>query len=80
MRTVSRTETLYHVIQISVLVFCLFALAGCQSTMQVLSAVDYACVDIQADGPWTDSGMQGRGIVLPEGETLTEDTIAKLCE
>lgn len=58
----------------------LLALTGCTNTMQVLQAVDYACVDIQADGPWTDSGMQGRGIVVPEGETLTPETVERLCQ
>jgi hypothetical protein len=61
------------------ILFAVLALAGCASTEAVLKGVDYACVDIQADGPWTDSGMQGRGIVLPEGETLTAETIDRLC-
>lgn len=61
------------------IVLCaLMALGGCTS-VDVLSQVDYACVDIQVDGPYTDSGMQGRGIVLPDGETLTPETVDRLC-
>ena len=65
--------------RIILLCTALLALTGCQSTTDVLQGLDYVCVDIQADGPMTDSGMQGRGIVLPEGETLTAETIDRLC-
>ena len=57
----------------------LVVVSGCQSTTDILAGLDYVCVDIQADGPMTDSGMQGRGIVLPEGETLTAEAIDRLC-
>jgi hypothetical protein len=63
-----------------ILLTCFVALNGCASTEKVLSGVDYACVDVSVDGPWTDSGIAGRGIVLPEGETLTAEAITALCE
>lgn len=56
------------------------ALAGCSSAGTVLSDIPYACIDIQIDGPWTDSGAQGRGIKLPDGQTLTPETVAALCQ
>lgn len=62
-----------------VLVATALMLNGCSSVTDTLAGVDYACVDIQVDGPYTDSGAQGRGIKLPEGETLTPETIAALC-
>ncbi len=76
----NKTAKIAHIVAIAALVMCLFTLAGCQSVLAVLSEVDYACVDLQADGPWTDSGMQGRGFVLPEGVELTDELIASLCE
>ena len=66
----------------AVLCFCIaliLALAGCQSVESTLGAVDYACVDIEIDGHTTDSGLLGRGVVIPEGETLTAETIDLLC-
>lgn len=57
-----------------------FLLAGCESTIQVLDKVDFACVDITLDGPATESGLEGRGIILPEGRELDQTTIEALCE
>lgn len=54
------------------------SLAGCQNTMTVLEGADYVCVEGQLDGPYTDSNASGRGIKLPEGETLTPATIEAL--
>jgi hypothetical protein len=62
------------------LISALLLLNGCGSTEHVLAGLDYACIDVQGDGYFTDSGIQGRGIVIPEGETLTPETIAALCE
>jgi hypothetical protein len=61
------------------LVFILFALSGCSSTMQVLEGVDYGCADIEVDGYFTDSRATGRAIKIPEGETLTADTVEAIC-
>jgi hypothetical protein len=61
-------------------VICLgLALNGCASVEKTMSAVDYACVDIEMDAKTSDSGILGRGVVLPEGETLTAETIDLLC-
>lgn len=62
-----------------ILALTILGLQGCESTERVLSGVDYACIDIQGDGYFTDSGIQGRGIVMPEGETLTPETVEALC-
>jgi hypothetical protein len=55
------------------------ALTGCASVEKTMSAVDYACVDIEMDAKTSDSGILGRGVVLPDGETLTAETIDLLC-
>jgi hypothetical protein len=56
-----------------------FVLIGCASVEKTLGAVDYACVDIEIDPHSSDSGMLGRGLVLPDGEQLTPQTIDLLC-
>jgi hypothetical protein len=52
---------------------------GCQSTTSALQSVDYACVDIELDAPYTESSVLGRGIILPEGRELSQETIESLC-
>lgn len=54
----------------------LLAASGCSS----LERLDYVCVDVYADGPWTDSRAEGKGIKLPEGETLTPELAAAICK
>lgn len=54
-------------------------LSGCASVEKTLGAVDYACVDIDVNPHTSDSGMMGRGLVLPEGETLTPEVVDLLC-
>jgi len=63
----------------TIIVASLLLLTGCQSTESILQGLDYACIDVQADGPWTDSGAQGRGVKLPEGETLSPELAEVLC-
>lgn len=74
------TESLYKATLAAVLVVAMVLLTGCQSTENVLSGLDYACIDVQADGPWTDSGAQGRGVKVPDGETLTPELAEVLCQ
>jgi hypothetical protein len=47
--------------------------------MAALEGADYVCINGNVDGPYTDSAASGRGIKLPEGETLTPETIEALC-
>jgi hypothetical protein len=63
-----------------VLIAALLTLTGCETTQSILEGTDYACVDVQLNGHWTASGAQGRGIKLPEGETLTPETVEALCD
>jgi hypothetical protein len=59
----------------------LIALSGiaCQSTTSALQSIDYGCVDIELDMPYTESSVLGRGIILPEGKELSQETIDSLC-
>jgi hypothetical protein len=72
--------SIYRIALAVILTCTLVLLTGCQTTERVLSGLDYACVDVQVDGMATDSGAQGRGIKLPEGEALTPDLVQALCE
>ncbi len=56
-----------------------FALTGCATGEKILGSIDYGCVDIDINPHTSDSGILGRGVVLPEGETLTAETIDLLC-
>lgn len=62
-----------------ILTLSIFGMTGCASVQNTMSAVDYACVDITIDTTVSDSGILGRGIVLPEGESLTAETVDLLC-
>lgn len=54
----------------------LILLTGCSS----LERLDYVCVDITATGPMTGTRADGKGVKLPEGEKLTPELAAVLCE
>ena len=54
-------------------------LSGCSSVEKTLGAIDYGCVDIDVNPHTSDSGLMGRGIVLPEGQVLTPETVELLC-
>jgi hypothetical protein len=69
----------WKLLLVAVLIAVVLTMTGCESTQTILSGLDYACIDIQGDGYFTDSGLQGRGIVVPEGETLTPETVEALC-
>lgn len=62
-----------------IIALSLMALAGCQNTMAVLEGTDYICITGDLTGRWTGSQIDGRGIKLPEGESLTPETIEALC-
>lgn len=66
-------------IYISGIIGALVLISGCTSTLAVLDELDYACVDVTLDGWTTDSAASGRGIRIPEGETLTPETVEALC-
>jgi hypothetical protein len=53
----------------------LFLLTSCSS----LERLDYVCVDVIATGPMTGTRADGKGIKIPEGETLTPELAAILC-
>lgn len=53
----------------------LFLLTGCSS----LERLDYVCVDVDTAGAITGTRATGKGVKLPEGETLTPELAAVLC-
>lgn len=55
--------------------FSLVLLTSCSS----LERLDYVCVDVYAAGVMTGSHATGKGVKLPEGETLTPELAAVLC-
>lgn len=69
--------SLYKLLCLSAL---LLVLSGCSSTLKVLDGADYVCITGNLDGYFTDSGAEGRGIKVPEGETLTPELVAALCD
>jgi hypothetical protein len=66
-----------YLLTLSATALCL--MSGCSTVSDTLSAVDYACVDIEVAPAYTDSGILGRGIILPDGEALTAETVDRLC-
>ncbi len=54
-------------------------LASCSSVEKTLGALDYACVDVDVNPHTSDSGLMGRGVVIPEGETLTPELLDLIC-
>lgn len=63
-----------------IMVFLLAVIALAASGCSSLERLDYVCVDVYADGPWTDSRAEGKGIKLPEGETLTPELAVAICK
>jgi len=61
------------------LIMSVLALTGCANTMKVLEGADYICITGNLDGLYTDSAADGRGIKLPDGESLTPELIKALC-
>lgn len=51
------------------------SLPACSS----LERLDYVCVDVVATGPMTGTRADGKGVKLPEGETLTPELAQILC-
>lgn len=66
---------------IYIAILAAFALSsvGCTNTMQVLEGADYVCIEGSLDGMYTDSAANGRGVKVPEGETLTPELAEILC-
>lgn len=58
----------------------LVLLTGCANTMKVLEGADYVCVTGDLDGYFTDSRANGRGVKVPDGETLTPELAEVLCQ
>lgn len=58
----------------------MLCLSGCMSLDKVIEQTDYACVGITLDGPTTDSTGRGLGIKVPDGEQLTPELMALLCQ
>lgn len=56
-----------------------FVLIGCSSVERTLGGIDYACVDIEYAARTSNSGILGRGLILPDGQTLTPEAIDLLC-
>ncbi len=74
-----RKHPIYCTFLAIVLLLSIFGMQGCATVEKTMGSVDYACVDITIDTTVSDSGILGRGIVLPEGESLTAETIDLLC-
>jgi hypothetical protein len=61
------------------LIAAVMALTGCTNSMKLLDGADYVCITGELDGFYTDSGANGRGVKVPEGETLTPELAEILC-
>lgn len=51
------------------------SLPACSS----LERLDYVCVDVDSAGALTGTRAKGKGVKLPEGETLTPELAQILC-
>lgn len=60
-------------------VLSLLIVSGCQNTMDMLAGTDYICVTGDITGRWTGSQIDGRGVKVPDGETLTPELVESLC-
>jgi hypothetical protein len=54
-------------------------LPGCGNTMQLLEGADYVCITGDVVGRWTGTRVDGRGVKVPEGETLTPELAEVIC-
>lgn len=54
-------------------------LSSCMGTSALLEETDYYCLNVDLDGYFTDSRGAGRGVKVPEGETLTPELASALC-
>lgn len=57
------------------LIVSIILLTSCSS----LERLDYVCVDVDTAGALTGTRATGKGVKLPEGETLTPELAAVLC-
>lgn len=64
----------------ALLILSLLSITGCANTMKLMEGADYVCVTGNVDGFYTDSAARGRGVKVPEGETLTPELAEVLCE
>lgn len=65
--------------KVTTCIILLMTLTACTNTMNMLENADYICVTGQIDGSFTDSAANGRGIKVPEGESLTPELAEILC-
>ena len=65
--------------KLALLAIAVLTMASCTNTMKVLEGADYVCVSGEFDGLYTDSAANGRGVKVPEGETLTPELAEILC-
>jgi hypothetical protein len=74
--TMQRLATL---ICLAGIITALILVSGCTNTLKALEGADYICITGNIDGYFTRSGFDGRGIKIPDGETLTPETVEALC-
>jgi branched-subunit amino acid aminotransferase/4-amino-4-deoxychorismate lyase len=53
--------------------------ASCSTTVSLLQSADYVCITGTIRGVITSTTVDGRGIKLPKGETLTPELAETLC-
>ena len=63
----------------SLILVCSLILTGCANTMTMLDGADYVCITGDVTGRWTGSRVDGRGVKMPDGETLTPELAEVLC-
>lgn len=55
-------------------------LPGCANTLKLLDGADYVCITGDMVGRWTGTRIDGRGVKIPDGETLTPELAEVLCQ
>jgi hypothetical protein len=62
-----------------ILIVLIVMLTGCANTNQMLEGADYVCITGDVVGRWTGLRVDGRGVKVPEGETLTPELAEVIC-
>jgi hypothetical protein len=60
-------------------IFCAALFIALLPACSSLQRLDYVCVDVDTAGVFTGTRARGKGVKLPDGETLTADLAQVLC-
>lgn len=71
--------TAYRTTLTAILIVSLILLTGCANTNKMLEGADYVCITGDVVGRWTGLRVDGRGVKIPESETLTPELAEVLC-